>query len=155
MSALPSKADIVQHDRDVPEADIRTDGFLASLTLPDQFSQPEPKTAQKLAQHYGLESASFPLPLTCSVLYCDRNAYKEIWADSTGAALSGRLRGCVWRLRPDRKYASAAGLCASSNAAAATRFQSISPVHCTWRLGDASLARTLEQASRLVVLQRL
>jgi hypothetical protein len=41
-----------------------------------------------------------PRPLSCPVLYCDRNAYKKIWADSVCAGLSGRMRGRVWRLRP-------------------------------------------------------
>jgi hypothetical protein len=42
MSALPPKADIAPGQIDVrfvPKADIRTDGFLASLTLLDPFAQ--------------------------------------------------------------------------------------------------------------------
>jgi len=40
------------------------------------------------------------------------------------------MRSRVWRLRPDRTSASTAGVCASSYAAAATRFQSVQSLYC-------------------------
>jgi len=52
----------------------------------------------------------------------DRNAYEEIRADSTGADFIRRMRS---RVGPDRICTSAAGVCASPNAAATTSPQSI------------------------------
>jgi hypothetical protein len=50
--------------------------------------------------------------------------------DSTSAPLIGRMRGRVWCQRPDRTSTSAAGICAASYAAAATRSQSIQSRYC-------------------------